>query len=300
MRYIIVLKLMIMLIIISVCHAENIDDQMILGKVIQVNGQTAVIKISDRENVQIGDSVQIYYKTSSGIEMKIGEWKVIKIDNHTVHANPVDIYMSPKVGFIAKIISAPQKDKREVLAYDDNDVPVVPQDQRSHKSTVTDSQYYVDRAKKMADDLYKNSKNYSKEKIKTLWNEVIQNIQKSISMDNAEAYYALALIYEDGYGNIKRDLGKMVYNIRISADKRYVEAQYTLGEMYASGDEVVKDREQAIHWLRMAADQGHKEAKRALEKLLKKPEREIPLQMRGKEPKNFGIPDIDDLFDLEK
>ena len=121
----------------------------------------------------------------------------------------------------------------------------------------------------MADDLYKNSKNYSKAKTKRLWNEVIQNIQKAISMDNAEAYYALALIYEDGYGDIKRDLGKMVYNIRISADKRYAVAQYMLGEMYSSGDEVVKDREQAIHWLRMAADQGHQNAKIALDKLLK-------------------------------
>jgi TPR repeat protein len=86
-------------------------------------------------------------------------------------------------------------------------------------------------------------------------------------MNNAEAYYALALIYEDGYGDIERDIGKMVHNIRISADRGYAEAQYTLGEMYMSGDEVVKDKEQAVLWLKKAIRQGHKEAKKELERL---------------------------------
>ena len=377
-----IFKLIIITAFISINSIAN--NHMISGEVIHVNNNTVQIMVLDIKKVHIGNSVNLYYKTLSGMEMKVGEWKVIKTDNNTVYAKAVDIYMPPKVGFVAKIVISstvgkievtrqnyPEADKSEVTKieinafwnnvakiskmkgdvvageatfamcmgchmeggvnmggiippvldhagtlYDKNHLialikdpaialkvdhqyvdtmthpmgsirvmisddqqiadvvayimaQLISEDKDIDKKIFFDSQQYVDKAKNMADDLYKNSKNYSKAKTKRLWNEVIQNIQKAISMDNAEAYYALALIYEDGYGNIKRDLGKMVYNIRISADKRYAEAQYTLGEMYASGDEVVKDREQAIHWLRMAADQGHQNAKIALDKLLK-------------------------------
>jgi TPR repeat protein len=199
------------------------------------------------------------------MEMKIGEWKVIKVDNHTVHAKPVDMYIPPAVGMTSKIETSPKKDgHEETVRQDQHNAYSILEDD---KDTSVNSQYYVDKAKKMADDLYKNSKKYSKEKRKTLWNEVIKNIQIAISMNNAEAYYVLALIYEDGYGDIERDIGKMVHNIRISADRGYAEAQYTLGEMYMSGDEVVKDKEQAVLWLKKAIRQGHKEAKKELERL---------------------------------
>lgn len=212
--------------------------------------------------------------------------------------------MPPQVGFVAKITFSKKDigkdDDNNVLITDSKDTQKIKVDtKRNHinpwssdngKDSSVDSQYYVDKAKKMADDLYKNSKKYSKEKIKSLWNEVIHNIQEAISMDNAEAYYALALIYEDGYGDIKRDLKKMVYNIRISADRGYVEAQYILGEMYTSGSEIENDKEQAIFWLQKAARQGHKDAKYELNNLMRKKVKKQPAN-------NNNINDLYDLLD---
>ena len=89
----------------------------------------------------------------------------------------------------------------------------------------------------------------------------MENIQMAISLDDPEAHYLLALIYEDGYGDTRRDLRKMVDNLTLSAQKGYIEAQYILGEMYKDGNEVIKDRNRAIFWLKKAAKQGHKDAK---------------------------------------
>jgi hypothetical protein len=278
-------KFLIIIIIISVCNAENTN---IIGKIFSVDNHTIQIKVLNTDNIKVENKIMFYYKTLSGQEMKTGEGKVTKISNEIVYATSVDMYIPPAVGMVSKIETSPKKDGHE---------EAVRQDQHNAYSTLEDdkdtsvnSQYYVDKAKKMADDLYKNSKNYSKEKRKTLWNEVIKNIQIAISMNNAEAYYALAMIYEDGYGDIERDMGKMVHNIRISADRGYAEAQYTLGEMYTSGDEVANDREQAILWLQKAAKQGHKDAKYELEKLMKKKVKKQP-------PTNNNINDLYDLLD---
>ncbi len=124
-----------------------------------------------------------------------------------------------------------------------------------------DPKKYTDKAKKIVDKLERNQNSYSKDQQRIIWNDVIENIQMAISLDDAEAYYLLALIYEDGYGDTRRDLRKMVDNFTISAEKGYVEAQYILGEMYKDGDEVVKDRMKAIFWFKQAAKQGHKDAK---------------------------------------
>ena len=44
----------------------------------------------------------------------------------------------------------------------------------------------------------------------------------------------------------------------------YVEAQYHLGQMYALGQGVARDRRQAVAWFRRAAAQGHSDARAAL------------------------------------
>lgn len=137
-------------------------------------------------------------------------------------------------------------------------------------ATSIDSQQYVDKAKQIADDMEINSNNYSKEKIRNLTEQMVNNVQKAVSLENAEAYYLLAMLHEDGYGDIDRDMQKMVDNIIKSAEKGYVPAQYMLGDMYADGDEVVKNRNKAIYWLEKAAKQGNREARQELEELLSK------------------------------
>ena len=134
--------------------------------------------------------------------------------------------------------------------------------------TPVNSQKFIENAKKIADDIEKNANIYSREKIRNLTSKVVDNVQKAVSLDNAEAYYLLAMLHEDGYGNIDRDMQKMIDNIIKSAEKGFAPAQYMLGDMYADGDEVVKNRKKAIYWLDKAAKQGNKEAKQELERLL--------------------------------
>ena len=133
--------------------------------------------------------------------------------------------------------------------------------QTYNPNTSVDPKKYTDKAKQIADELERSQGAYSQDQKRKIWNQIIENIQMAISLDDPEAYYLLALIYEDGYGDTRRDLRKMVDNLTLSAQKGYIEAQYILGEMYKDGDEVVKDRSRAIFWLNKAANQGHKDAK---------------------------------------
>lgn len=283
-----IFKYLIIIIVISVYSVANISQKTVIGEIIHIHNNMIQIQVLDPDNIKSGDKVTLYYKTLSGQKMKTGECIVSKIADKIVYAAPVDMYIPPAIGMVSKIETSPKKDGLEVARQDHHNALTKLEEEYIDKDTSVNSQYYVDKAKKMADDLYKNSKNYSKEKTKILWNEVIQNIQKAIAMNNSEAYYALALIYEDGYGDIERDMGKMVHNIRISADRGYAEAQYMLGEMYTSGDEVVNDREQAVLWLKKAARQGHKEAKRELDRLVHKDVQKQPSVKNN----------VNDLYDL--
>ena len=53
----------------------------------------------------------------------------------------------------------------------------------------------------------------------------------------------------------------------LAAEQGYAPAQYNLGVMYANGEGVAKNDEQAVKWYRKAAEQGDEDAKKLLEKL---------------------------------
>jgi len=52
--------------------------------------------------------------------------------------------------------------------------------------------------------------------------------------------------------------------LRKEAEKGNASAQFTLGKMYASGEEVPKCRAEAVKWIYKAAHQGHLEAQAQL------------------------------------
>jgi TPR repeat protein len=56
----------------------------------------------------------------------------------------------------------------------------------------------------------------------------------------------------------------------LAADRGHANAQYNLGVCYANGTGVTKDEREAIHWYRLAADQGSEDARRAIEKIGRK------------------------------
>lgn len=293
MKYIQFYKLIIIIVSISTVNADSANGKTITGKVMHASDSTVQIEVASSENIQIEDKVTIYYKTLQGNEMKIGKLEVTKIDNNnSVSATPLDMDLPASAGMVAKITISSKQNKVQAIQQSHRNTHARSEDiiipVKKSEAAIVRSQEYVDKAKKMMDDLDKNAKLYSEKKKNFLWNRVIQDIQKAVSMDNAEAYWLLALIHEDGYGDIKRDLGKMIDNIIKSAEKGYIEAQYMLGEMYANGDEVVRDKEEAKYWLQKAADKGHKDAKYKLDKLMHKKTKEHASE--------YDI--VNDLYDL--
>ena len=63
-------------------------------------------------------------------------------------------------------------------------------------------------------------------------------------------------MYADGQG-VQEDIDQAISWLRKAAEQGLAEAQYELGQMYANGRGVPQDDTLAEMWLRKAAEQGH-------------------------------------------
>jgi TPR repeat protein len=250
----------------------------ITGKVTKIENNTITIETIKAETIPEGSRVDLFFEISEGQSIEVGQWKVSSRGKGVVFATPVDVTGPPLKGMTAKISYSEEKNRVQVTRQDHHNSPPISQNDDTHekKQFVYNPQQYVDEAKKIGDDLTKNSKKYSKEKNQTLQRQLVQNVKKAVAADNAEAYYLLAFLHQNGIGEISRSSKKMVENLMMSAKKGHDKAQFMLGDMYKRGDEVIKDKEKAIYWFQKAADQGHQGAKMELELL--------EPQIRGKEP----------------
>ncbi len=251
----------------------------ITGKVIKTNNNTITIETIKAGTIPNGSRVDLFFEISEGNSIEIGQWKISGRGKGVVYATPVDMIGPPQKGMTAKISYSGKRKRIKASQQNNHTAPPTSQSdtaKKNKKQSIYSSQQYVDEAKKIGNDLGKNSQKYSNAKIQRLKNQIVQNVKKAVAGDNSEAYYLLAMLHQNGLGEISPDSKKMVENLIISATKGYAKAQYMLGDMYKSGDEVVKDKEKALYWLKKAADQGHKDAKMELE--LMEP------QIRGKGP----------------
>jgi len=223
-----IISFIIFIISLSLYGIENINMQMITGKVVYVNGNDVQIEVPKSRGMHIGNKVNLYYKTSFGNKIKVGTWSIISVKNKTVNAKPVSVSDIPTVGLLADIIIFPKNERTEVMRDNQNNTDSTRENSDAEdiaENTAVNSQLYVDKARQIADDMRKNAKNYSEQKIKRIFNEYMNNVQKAVLLDNAEGYYMLALIYEDGYGDFKRDLRKSIDNLIKAGERGYVEAQ---------------------------------------------------------------------------
>lgn len=107
-------------------------------------------------------------------------------------------------------------------------------------------------------------------------NGVVQNHKTALhwfktgaKKEQGDCQYELAMCYRNGTGTEPDEKLFMRY-IRKAAEQRVVEAQYELGLHYKKQ----KKWNNATKWLKLAIDQGHKKARRALEQLeLERPKR---------------------------
>lgn len=106
---------------------------------------------------------------------------------------------------------------------------------------------------------------------------------QAANMSHSDALRCVGQIYENGYG-VKANYSQATFSYRkavelgnekaikdlqrLALDKRCVDAQYNLGELYSCGMGVDMDMNLATNWFSMAAKQGYKPAVSILNELL--------------------------------
>jgi len=80
----------------------------------------------------------------------------------------------------------------------------------------------------------------------------------------AEAGSALAQARLGWIHDLSEENAAAVEWYRASADQGHPDGQYGLGEMYAKGEGVEKDQDEAVLWFTRAAENGHAQAQRVL------------------------------------
>ena len=84
---------------------------------------------------------------------------------------------------------------------------------------------------------------------------------------DGEALNKIGLWYDEGKNGLPEDDEKAVEYYRKAADRGDASAMYNLALMYLNGEGIMKDRQEAIRWLKKASDSGHKDAAKRLMQL---------------------------------
>ena len=88
--------------------------------------------------------------------------------------------------------------------------------------------------------------------------DAVEQHNLAATQGDAEAQFSIGRMYATGEGVLKgKDEAQAVRWYRRAADQDYAAAQYHLGVMYAAGRGVLKDEAEAVKWYRLAAEQGH-------------------------------------------
>jgi TPR repeat protein len=107
--------------------------------------------------------------------------------------------------------------------------------------------------------------------------------KKSAAGGNAEAMYQIAHAYLFGTTAAKSvadpDREAAIWCIK-AANANHADAAYTLGLLLIAGKGVIEDKAEAVRWFRLAAAQGHAEARKAVETTEKAILRPVPKPKR--------------------
>lgn len=99
--------------------------------------------------------------------------------------------------------------------------------------------------------------------------EAVYWYQLSANQGNYKARMQLATIYDGGYLEGKDTKRRGIECFRELADEGFPTAQCILGMKYLFGDGIEENRAIAVKWLKKAAEQGHDEAIKLLERFIK-------------------------------
>jgi len=96
--------------------------------------------------------------------------------------------------------------------------------------------------------------------------EAVKWFRLAANQGNARAMFCLGICYLFGYCVKKNEAEAFSLWMR-SAELGYAEAQYYIALCYENGDQVERDHEEVLKWLRLAAAQGHRDARTELDNM---------------------------------
>jgi TPR repeat protein len=94
----------------------------------------------------------------------------------------------------------------------------------------------------------------------------IERLRPLAIQGDQNAQYELGALYYSG-NEVKQDYSQAALWYRRAAEQGNVDAQFSLGNMFLMGEGIAQDDSQATHWYALAAKQGHNSAKHNLESL---------------------------------
>ena len=94
--------------------------------------------------------------------------------------------------------------------------------------------------------------------------KAVEWFQKAAEQGNVQAQFSVGYMYAAAEGGFERNLPKAVEWYRKAAEGGHANAQVNLGNMYRSGDGVSKDLPMTLYWFQKAADQGYAMAQIAM------------------------------------
>lgn len=97
--------------------------------------------------------------------------------------------------------------------------------------------------------------------------QLVGDIRLSAEQGNVDAQFTLGLMYAKGY-DCPQDLSEAMKWYRLAAEQGNAFAQYNLGDMYKYGIGVSKSDTEAIKWYQLAADQAYLAAQNNIDWIL--------------------------------
>ena len=92
----------------------------------------------------------------------------------------------------------------------------------------------------------------------------LEALRKAAEQGDVDAQFSLGFMYADGEG-VPEDDAEAVRWYQKAAEQGHAEAQINLGVMYGTGEGVPEDQVLAYAWFSMAAAQGNESAKQGKE-----------------------------------
>ncbi len=124
---------------------------------------------------------------------------------------------------------------------------------------------------------------YSGEKVPKNYAEALKWFRRAgEERGHREAQFFLGVMYGEGIGT-PQNYSEAARWYRKSAEQGLASAQYNLGFMYSNGDGVRQDKSEAVNWWRKAAEQGDAKAQYNLGVYVRQRLRSEAGQIRGRE-----------------